>query len=504
MKLLSLLVLSIATQALFAQHFNVSMSEKLDYNGSLVFVKSGDHFYKMDIDWNMQMAYTAKLYKARHSIKLSKYDKNMKLVAEKKLADGKKDFGPLYSELREFNGKLCLIYFQLADENGSLDIFLSEIDQTTLATIDAKLILQIDQKNFGFFKAAFGNFKYNLFIKNSQDKSKLLVFWCSDQINKIFFGVVDSKITFLRKVTDDIVGVKSLAPEDVQIDNAGNVFFAYNQSNLYANKASGGNKKFVLKAGASPVTQLFISSASNSEVLYIAGIFADGTNKQKGVFSQTLITSDLALSPVVKTDYPADLGTKLWVQLENYYGKPKKFYMDPLEHRSVIGEDGSIDLFARSLKENNYPSGPNGVYNTIERVWGSYVYIQFKQDKAIFTRIPKVPAKFDDCLPFKSNNKSYVFYRDDENNKNSDIMDQEENTKRKIINMGASIDENGNLSREPIILPIVVVMLSDHAIRQSSSSFLIPGGSSITFSPASKKVELQKKSDFYWVTLKVL
>ena len=138
MRLLILLFLLLLNQAVFSQHFTASVSEKMDYKGHLELIKVGDYFYSMSVDENSQMAFTAKLYKARHSIKLLKYDKDLKLVKENKLADGKKEFGPFYSELKEFNGRLHLFYYKVADGDEELKIFQTEIDQNTLNMMDQK------------------------------------------------------------------------------------------------------------------------------------------------------------------------------------------------------------------------------------------------------------------------------------------------------------------------------------------------------------------------------
>ena len=488
MRLLILLFLLLLNQAVFSQHFTASVSEKMDYKGHLELIKVGDYFYSMSVDENSQMAFTAKLYKARHSIKLLKYDKDLKLVKENKLADGKKEFGPFYSELKEFNGRLHLFYYKVADGDEGLKIFQTEIDQNTLNMMDQKKIIEVEQKNFGFGKAMFGTFNYKLFIKFSPDKSKAVALWSSDQINRISYCIFESTMNVLKMANNEIAGIEKLQANEVCIDNSGNLFFVYNKSNLYVNKLNGGEKKITFKPGGSEVHQLFISPSSRNDQLYITGVLSETDDKTKAVFSQTLNISSLILSEVQRTLIPQDIKDKLSEQLYIYLDKPKKFYMDPLEFRSVIGEDGQIDLFAYSTKTitiSTYNGKTHG-YRT-QVYWGSYLYVQIKSGKAVFIRIPRASHTFGGCTIVKNNNKTYIFYSDDEKNANSDLYAKVYEKKVKMIYMGAYIDEEGRLSRETINVPTDGELRGD-VITESPTSFLFPG-------------VVGKKNNFFWMKL---
>jgi hypothetical protein len=431
-----------------------------------------------------------------------KYDKKMNLVKENELAGGKKTFGPLASVLKKYNDKLHLFYYQLGDENEKLKILHSEINSNSLEAMSPKEILEIDQKNFGFIKAFFGSFNYKLNIISSPDQSKLLILWTSDQVDKLFFAVLDSSMNIIRQSTEEIAGIKKLSIQNACIDNAGNVFIGHNWSQLYVSKHNGDKKNFVLKPGKLDAYLFFMSLSSQADILFISGVFSETADMQDGVFSQSLNISNMVLTEPHKTVLPKDLKDKLDEQLLHHYDRRKNFSPDKLTFRPVIKESGEIDLFAMSSYSTRYSTPSGGGYTDI--TWGSFLYIKMAAGKTTFIKIPKVSSRLNDYIAFFYNDKVYIFYKDDERNKDRDIIDYNGREDLKTVYMGAIIDENNNLKREIVsALPPEGGAVFEHAIRLSPSAYLIPGGTFLVFSSSTTNVEMYKKSKFFWTTLQV-
>ena len=287
--------------------------------------------------------------------------------------------------------------------------------------------------------------------------------------------MLDSTMKILKMASNELAGVVKVLAGDVSIDNSGNLFFTYNKSNLYINKVTGGEKIITFKPGGSEVHQLFISPSSRYDQLYIAGVLSETGDHAKAIFSQTLNTSSLTLSEVQQTVIPPDIKGKLSEQLSIYLNKPKKFYMDPLEFRSVTDDDGQIDLFAYSTKKITISTYDGKTHGTrTEIYWGSYLYVQIRSGKAVFIRIPRVSHTFGGCTIVKNNSKTYIFYNDDEKNINADLFDRGYEKKVKMIYMGAYIDDEGKLIREVINVPSDGE-LQGEVIPESPTSFLMRG-----------------------------
>ena len=259
----------------------------------------------MDMDWNSQLAYTAKLYKAKHSVKVIKYDRKMNVVKESKLAKGAKQFGPLPSILRKYNDKLYLFSYELTDENGTLNIVCSEIDPIAVDLVNSKKVLHFEQKNFGFFKAMFGRFSYNFIVSSSPDQKKLLVCWSSSEINKIFFAVLDAQINVLRHGEEEIMGSSKSNVHNVCVDNAGNIFVAHNFSNIYISRADGMKKNIILKPDVTEADHFFIVPSKTSSTLHISGVFSGKDKLSKGIFSQ-----DLDIAALISNRRQKDFNTE--------------------------------------------------------------------------------------------------------------------------------------------------------------------------------------------------
>jgi hypothetical protein len=107
----------------------------------------------------------------KYAVTISMFDKNMNKVKEIVLGNGEKIYGPLAPKLILLNDKLCLAYFQ-SDNKTSFNLYLSLIDEASLALKEPKKICTIEQENVGIFKLESVISAGIVFISNSPDKQK--------------------------------------------------------------------------------------------------------------------------------------------------------------------------------------------------------------------------------------------------------------------------------------------------------------------------------------------
>jgi hypothetical protein len=228
---ISLSALFAAPFLLSAQSVDISMSKKISLkdldvchiNGPTY--KIGDFFYSLEIDWKVQLAYTAKLDKMRYAIILHRYDQQMQEVKSLNFQNKGKEFGPFAPKAVLFHGQLLLFYYTVPDQ--SIELSMAVIDPVTLEETTHKGLYIIAERNVGILKVNEAIDHNKLILSFSPDSSRLLVVQCGNT-DEIFTCAVDSKLEVERPLTSRVrQGVEDIAFFDGITDNDGNRCVSY-------------------------------------------------------------------------------------------------------------------------------------------------------------------------------------------------------------------------------------------------------------------------------------
>jgi len=200
-------LVTICSPRLFSQHASVSISNefKVKENGFKDQIVTHSIYYNDNFYTATNSGMSAakwlftKLYDAKFSVTISRYDKDMKKVGEVELENGSKEFGPLQPSMLCFSNKLYLAYFKTADK-GSFTLYLARIDEDDLSLGEPLAICTIQQENVGFTQMMSIIEGGLVFFVNSPDNSRLLVA-CKSAPGKVQTMVLDDSLHVLRKAT---------------------------------------------------------------------------------------------------------------------------------------------------------------------------------------------------------------------------------------------------------------------------------------------------------------
>jgi hypothetical protein len=202
-----LLVLFASTIAIFtyAQHATLNLSnefkiEGMEYKNQTVpnAVHYHDGFYSVSNGAVSAGKWLfTKLYDVKVAATVSRFDQNMNLVKENKLANGEKAYGPLLPRMLLFADKLVLVYFQ-AQNDASFDLFLAKVDENTLELGQPIKLCNIKQENVGLTQIEAVLNSGIVYFAISPDNSKMLV-GCKVQQGKMQAFLLDKDLAIQKQ-----------------------------------------------------------------------------------------------------------------------------------------------------------------------------------------------------------------------------------------------------------------------------------------------------------------
>jgi hypothetical protein len=478
MKIVPFLLSFLLCNVLFAQQFHVSISEKMKLDGAVP-IKVNNNYYGLETDGKSQFGYTFKLNKAKFSAKLLMYDQNLNIGKEVKLSGGDKVYGPFLPVLRKIGEKLYFVYYQLADENGFIQLLISEINLSSLSLKEPVELLKIEQKNLGLMQAAEVLTDHKLIFAASPDNSKLLTAWSSGGGNQVFFSVVGEGFKKVKDGTGIAKKESKINLTNACINNSGTVAICYsnskeNNSYVLVNGSNSNNIELNVTIPQGTPCEAFVFATASE--IKIAGTYKENSDNLSGVFTQTLDINDVKLSTPVKTVFPKWLVEQFdndgWARTKaKDYGLTNYLNITPL-----ILADGSIDLVGEFRRTET-------TQKWAYRIAGGILDIHFKNDGVVFGRIPKGRVSAgsdigDSFYPVAFKDQVIIFYNDHESNVKKDITkspDRSDNYKNSVL-VAATISADGTVKRE-----ILMDLSSDNYLpvaenlqRLSQSSVLIP------------------------------
>lgn len=437
------------------------MSEKLNCSGAVP-IKIGNEYFSLGIDSKLKFGIGFKLSKSNYSVKLWKYDNNMRPLKEAKIADGDKIYGPFPPMLRKINDKLYLLYYQFFEDQQKIIFFSSELDQVSLTLGSPHQIMVIDQKNLGASWDLVNMIEHQkLLTAHSPNNTKFLFVWSSTVDNKITFSITDNNLKAIRSATEEIKNLKKYELHSACVDNTGNAYITYSYRpdnddsypHILINKQSGNTIDLEIKLPDARPYDVFAGASLSDNNIWVAGMYKNKTVNLAGVFSFRLNSLDFKLGPAKKTDFPRTLVEQFdndyyWADLkEKRYGLATSYVINPYSP-----EDGSFDLVCEFQRVE---WSEKHAYN----LFGGILDIHFTpENKVVFSRIPKLRVIAQNfigssyyALPYKD--RVVILYNDHKDNLGQQIdkkPKRSDNYSNSVL-VAATMNANGIVKREILV-----------------------------------------------------
>lgn len=450
-----------------AQKFTVSYSDAKEVD-HLELYTSGNSFYAFgQTDNKMQLAYTFKLSKVRFGIKMSKYDKQLNLLKENRLEQGKRAFGPFMPNMQVINNKVLLFYskFDKDDDNASdLKLFVSEIDTVNLSLKTTVKVCDIDLKDRGLFKSSSLLNSYQFVTATSPESSKILVLFTTGVDGKFYYNVLDSNLNPLWKKSvslDDKAKYQSIT-----VDNAGTVFMGYQVVERNGTERTGEvlvcnggkEKSYHLNFTTGMPATIYVKASNRTSAINVLGTYYD-KHAVAGVFQGSFEKTNGRSVKLIQTPFDESLV----VQFEkDGWGSTsrRRFGVDNIDFSLHEFDNGDIGMTGEFRRLSTSQSGEVGKLSHSRTfvIAGGILDIRFKKDEVLFSRIPKSRVSAGTSLgdsfdSFTFSNTNIILYNDSEENIERDI-NKPANRSDKFTNhvlVAATIAEDGTIKREKLL-----------------------------------------------------
>jgi hypothetical protein len=414
---------------------------------------------------------------------LSRYNDKLAEVTTREIGADDNDVN--FNTLISIKKKLFMFTSQYDKGDKSTNFYCQSLNITTLNSDGPNVSL-------GSFDAINKTSQTSVGYFLSNDSSKIMMFgkapYKKKENEKYYMGVYDQdmkkmwdntvELPYLDKFVDVLssvvtndgkVGViikhydQEVTKESVRGD--GSRMPSYKTKFLLYEKGNNKPTEFVLDLKDKFVHAIRLTSdKDNNFVLF--GLYK---SKYNGYVNGYFVTAIDRITKVVKLSkmeaFPDDL-----VELVKKDKQASDKESDPGLHTdfqlsTVLGRgDGSTDYlleyFKLIIRTVYHSTGNGGGYYTTyyEYHYGDIIDINIKQDKAVFTRIPKWQKSTDKVLysHFKAlpyNDKLLLFYNDDRDNVDRDLSKRPDDVVKfgRSILMMAVVDSKGGISRQSIL-----------------------------------------------------
>jgi len=348
--------LLLQTFLLHAQDISVAMGPQFklkdfDYRKTSTADKMGDFFYGMKYTQKRaHFGFTVRLDDLKIGIELTKSDAGMNVIKSVAMQNGQADFGPFPPRVKIF-GNRVLLFFYKVQPDGSIKLFVSDINNETLADAKAIDLYTFSQKNVGLFslESAYESNKLDFCL--TPDSTKMLVA-LSGTSNEIFSCLIDDNLA----ITSSKVSVQKNNPNAVTINSAyidkdGNRYFGYTYkldklltSGVMINDSKGLDH-YIPFSSAMPGSQggdLLINGSNDNTKVYVYGGYKTG-DLSKGVFLTTVDAARLTINRPVLFPYPDDVMENLR-KLDFAYKSHGEFGIENITYTFTDLENGAVAL----------------------------------------------------------------------------------------------------------------------------------------------------------------
>jgi hypothetical protein len=304
-------------------------------------------------------------------------------------------------------------------------------------------------------------------------------------------------MTILRTKSETIADADKFILQNACIDNKGTVYAGYNSDKILIGLANSETRTLTVQLSNGQSEQVFVSPGHDNDVVYVAGMYREGNEKQAGIFSQNLDPNDFSLSTPIETAFPMEIKEKMYDQLKNYRPKETPNFSEMIFSPLIAG-NGQLHVLGKSKKIIETRNANTYLTRT---VFGSFVYVHIGKTAAKFTIIPKAVLLQQDYyfyFPFKD--KMLFFWKDVDENLNRDITEVDVVKNPKSVTFVGVISEDGTIntqiaSQEPGLVSFTQALSPTLLIMPAPTVTVLPGLHS--------NLEIFRKSDFYWKTIQL-
>lgn len=211
-----------------------------------------------------------KLYDIKFDVALAQYSSDMKTIKEQKLDNGEKNFGPIPPSLFFMQNKLVLLHFK-SENKSSYDLYLSHVDENSLALSNTKKICTFLQENVGILKLQSALNDGMAFVCNSIDGEKTLIA-CKTAPGKLQSYIIDTNLNVVRKTDIPAPGNGVYISSAVLTkDNLECLVIKSEQDTKIVHVAPDGRKgqKIISVAGPQKMYATYAKLANNGKSIYI-------------------------------------------------------------------------------------------------------------------------------------------------------------------------------------------------------------------------------------------
>lgn len=459
-KILFVFILSCTSIVIYSQEITSSVSENFDLNLSdyspAKVVSGNSIFFYRENGSRDHLMYGFGWNRVRLGITLVKIQ-GINTIKTQAIADDKHIFGPFMTDMKKINGKIFVVYHQVAKKNTFGNVMAAEVDTATLLTGEPKVIADIESTDY---KLKFSeNLQYSFVhdIESSPDGKKNLVF-ISGGGNHFFLSVFDENMNILWSKKVELNTKELIAYNSFAVDNNGNAYVAYRMYN-------GKNNLYIVNANTNPIDFSPFNDSSNARrlkllpskdgnVMHVCSYYYDIEPRcLKGVFYTSIQTNDLKQGSTSKTPFPKAI-LDAFISQGNGYSDAKGLgiYAQMKEDYFELG-DGTLNMTGEIFSIN----GGETQYHFWEK-YGSILNTRISGNGILFSLVPKFAYTHESnigniffAFPYKD--KAIILYNEKVESVNRDISDKPEevNGYKGLALLAAIIDNKGNITRKVAI-----------------------------------------------------
>ena len=423
-------------------------------------IRDGDGVIQVGIAGS-SMNMEKKISNLSFGIKLGRRDKDGRVVAENKLENGNKVFGPILPSLLREGGDIYLVYFQLegGDDPGNLKIFAARVDSATLGLATPKELMTVDLKKMGRFSVERFMKSHRLVLKSSADQSRVALVWSTGIDNDISIGLFDDHLNRIWVKRETLKYEDPVELSDVCADNTGKIFLSYKNSlghDIYeghlliiGEKASTVDKNIRVPEGFP--SEIKLAPIPSSRKLAVVGTYIIDGEVIDGVFQTALNMDDLNMKALKVMSVPDDalefFRKDSWAR-----NKKKERGLFPIKMLAFAASDGTVDMIGEFKRVQSGTEHINGFLLS-----GDVLWVHIADGKAIFGRVPKIRVSTTNLIGssfsvLAGKKGLFVFYNDTEANLRKDIQDEPSRSDHynDVVLVAATLGPGGEMRRQKI------------------------------------------------------
>lgn len=385
----------------------------------------------------------------RLSASISRYDSSMKLVKELNLSEGGRMYSGAYWDFRKIGNKYWFICAAYERTRNSPTLTAIEVNPSTLETAPPKLLAagsDIDLK-LSFFN---GITSWNIFCKTSPNGKHTSL--CIFEGDNFFVCSLDENLDleWKKRETEDIskVYIKS-----TEIDNAGNIYFAYVHDEeghliICTKEKKHLDKILHLKEGKPINIQLL--SNKKGDAVTIAGTYQSDHDRITGVFKTQIGVGSSSIRTASIMPVPDSTVARF---KEDGWRMSKKNDFLRLDIKLLQMDDENIVLTGEFREEREGSKAYRKFYLS-----GSILVAFLDEKQASFARVPKaristVYLTGDSYFVHPYRNQLIIFYNDYPAHLKRDLSKsaEEANNYKNTALIAAVVNRTGPVQRQVVI-----------------------------------------------------